>query len=65
MVGLSPEDRNRADEVGETLAPPRGMIRCNASAHAAVAPAKRQIGEHALEHHCGAVLWLTMTLRTE
>ncbi|MCP3714918.1 MULTISPECIES: hypothetical protein [Paraburkholderia] len=64
MVGLSPEDRNRAAEVGKTLAQPRGMIRCNATALAAVAPAKRQIGEHALEHY-GAVLWLTMTLRAE
>jgi hypothetical protein len=51
--------------LAKTLAQPRGAIRCNAALHAAVAPAKRQIGEHALEHHCGAVLWLTMTLRTE
>ncbi|MEX3982652.1 hypothetical protein AB4Y45_27145 [Paraburkholderia sp. EG287A] len=62
MVGLSPEDRNRAAEAGKTLAQPRGLIRCNASAHAAVAPAKRQIGEHALEHD-DAMLWLTMTLQ--
>ncbi|TDG09611.1 hypothetical protein E1N52_07440 [Paraburkholderia guartelaensis] len=65
MVGLSPEDRNRADEVGKTAGTTSRAIQCNAAVHAAVAPAKRQIGEHALEQHCGAVLWLTMTLRTE